>query len=183
VFYGGDVPASGLHGSWTKVADGSAAGGVKLTTPDNGWSTIDGPLAAPGDYIDVTFNAAAAVPYTVWLRLNAASNIKYNDSVWLQFSDALIGGSPAYPLNTTAGLLVNLENCSACGLAGWGWQNTSWWALQPATVSFATTGLHTLRIQVREDGVSLDQIILSANQYLTARPGAVKNDRTIVSKP
>jgi hypothetical protein len=39
-----------------------------------------------------------------------------------------------------------------------------------------------LRLQTREDGVSIDQIVLSAEKYLTTRPGTVKNDTTIVPK-
>jgi hypothetical protein len=38
----------------------------------------------------------------------------------------------------------------------------------------------TLRVQVREDGLSIDQIVLSPVQYLTSAPGAAKNDVTIL---
>jgi hypothetical protein len=37
-------------------------------------------------------------------------------------------------------------------------------------------------IQTREDGVSVDQIVLSADKYVTGRPGAAKNDRTILPR-
>jgi len=47
---------------------------------------------------------------------------------------------------------------------------------------FATTGTHTLRIQVREDGLSLDQIVLSADKYAAVSPGATKNDKTILAR-
>jgi hypothetical protein len=40
-----------------------------------------------------------------------------------------------------------------------------------------------MRIQVREDGVQLDQIVLSSSQFLSAAPGSVTNDTTIVPKP
>ena len=50
-------------------------------------------------------------------------------------------------------------------------------------MTFATSGAHTMRIQVREDGVQLDQIVLSSSQYLSAAPGGVTNDLTIVPKP
>jgi len=40
-----------------------------------------------------------------------------------------------------------------------------------------------MRIQVREDGVQLDQIVLSPNTYLSAAPGGKTNDGTIVPKP
>jgi hypothetical protein len=118
------------------------------------------------------------------LRLRALNNSKYNDAVWLQFSDAVAGGSAAYPMNTTAGLLVNLAtDGTGNSLSGWGWQNAAYWLAQPVTVSFAAGGTHTLRIQVREDGVQLDQIVLSPTTYLTRAPGPVNNDATIVPKP
>ena len=34
------------------------------------------------------------------------------------------------------------------------------------------------RIQTREDGVSIDQIVLSSEKYRTARPGTAKDDNT-----
>ena len=51
------------------------------------------------------------------------------------------------------------------------------------TLTFPTTGSHTLRVQVREDGVQFDQIVLSPSTYLNAAPGPVANDNTIVAKP
>ena len=65
----------------------------------------------------------------------------------------------------------------------WGWINGCYWVTQPATVTFATSGTHTLRIQVREAGVMVDQIVFSPSTYLTAAPGARTNDTTIVPKP
>jgi hypothetical protein len=38
-------------------------------------------------------------------------------------------------------------------------------------------------VQVREDGVQLDQIILSSGRFLSAAPGGPSNDPTIVPKP
>jgi hypothetical protein len=40
--------------------------------------------------------------------------------------------------------------------------------------------MRRLRIQVREDGVSIDQIVLSAVQYRSTRPGTAKNDTVIL---
>ena len=48
-------------------------------------------------------------------------------------------------------------------------------------VYVASTGTHTMRIQVREDGLSLDQVVLSPATYLTSAPGATKNDGTILT--
>src|SRR6202040_61058 len=41
----------------------------------------------------------------------------------------------------------------------------------------------TVRIQTREDGVSLDQVVLSPANWLTTAPGQTMNDATIVAKP
>ena len=41
---------------------------------------------------------------------------------------------------------------------------------------------HRIRVQSREDGVMIDQIVLSANKYKTTRPGGVKNDATILTQ-
>ena len=182
VIYASAIPAAARHGSWTTAADASSPNNVKLVTPDSGVANPNNPLASPVDYVDVSFNAPAGTPYRIWMRLQALANSKYNDAVWLQFSDALAGGSSIYPIGTTAGLLVNLAtDAGAASLNKWGWQNTAYWLTQQTTVSFATSGTHTVRVQVREDGVQFDQIVLSPTTYLNAAPGLLTNDNTIVS--
>jgi hypothetical protein len=47
---------------------------------------------------------------------------------------------------------------------------------------FATGGAQTLRIQAREDGISIDQLVLSPSTYLNSSPGALKNDTTILPR-
>jgi len=98
--------------------------------------------------------------------------------------DARVNGSSVYPLNTTNALLVNLTtDGTGSSLSGWGWINSAYWLSQPTTVTFAASGTHTLRVQVREDGVQFDQIVLSPTTYLNAPPGPTANDSTIVPKP
>src|SRR6185312_7720 len=136
----------------------------------------DAPLASPTHYFDVTFNAIAGTPYRLWLRLRALNNSKYNDAVWVQFSDARAGGSPVYAINSTSGLLVNLAtDAGAASLLNWGWGNSAYWLSQASTFTFPTTGAHTLRIQVREDGVQLDQIVLSPFSFISDAPGSPTN--------
>ena len=76
---------------------------------------------------------------------------------------------------------MSLEECSGCGVSNWGWQDNGWGAgvLGPV-VYFATTGTQRLRIQTREDGLAIDQIVLSPSTYLNAAPGLNKNDTTIL---
>jgi hypothetical protein len=49
-------------------------------------------------------------------------------------------------------------------------------------VYFQTSGTRTLRVQVREDGLSIDQIVLSPQTYLNSSPGSLLNDSTILPK-
>jgi hypothetical protein len=184
VIYASDIPSAARHGDWGLVNDAASPQATALATPDRNWSATSLPLASPTHYVDVDFSAAAGVPYRLWLRLKATSDDKFNDSVWVQFSDALVNGSPAYPLNTTSALLVNLAtDGTASSLRDWGWQNGAYWLNQPTTVTFATSGSHRMRIQVREDGVLIDQIVLSPERYRTRAPGSVSADTVIVSKP
>lgn len=181
VIHASDIPSGGLHGSWQTAGDPLSPDGVKLGTPDHGVAILSVPMAAPVHYVDVTFSADANKPYRLWLRVRAAGNSKWNDSLWVQFSDALVGGSPAYRMNTTSDLLVNLATDSTGNsLLDWGWQNTAYWLSQATTVTFPTSGAHTLRIQVREDGVEFDQVVLSPGTYLSTAPGPISGDSTIV---
>ena len=49
-------------------------------------------------------------------------------------------------------------------------------------VYFRKSGTQTIRIQTREDGFSIDQIVLSPSAYLHTAPGANKNDTRILGK-
>jgi regulation of enolase protein 1 (concanavalin A-like superfamily) len=181
VIHASSIPTGARHGSWRSAGDWSSPDGVKLTTPDDGVAITDQPRATPTDYVDVTFNAEANKRYRLWLRVKASGDSKWNDSLWVQFSDALSGGSPIYRMNTTSGLLVNLATSSdATDLQDWGWQNGAYWLWQDTTFTFPTTGMHTLRIQIREDGVQFDQIVLSPGTYMDRAPGSVSGDSTIV---
>lgn len=184
VIYAADVAASNIHGNWAKAGDTTAAAGVRIGSVDLGGATVSAPLAPPADYFDVTFQAQAGVRYRLWMRIDAAADSKWNDSFYVQFSGAVnSAGTPIYRVGTTQGLNVNQATCSTCVPAGWGWQNGAYWLPDTGEVRFASTGTQTMRVQIREDGVRLDQIVLSPAQYLTTAPGPKTNDNTIVPKP
>jgi hypothetical protein len=179
VLYSSDV--SVIAGLWTRASSTTGAGGQKMTTPNTG--LVSGPLAAPTHYFEASFDAPAATTYHVWLRLRAGGDSTANDSVWVQFSDGVdSAGVQRWRIGTTAALLVNLEDCVGCGVSGWGWQDNVSWTGGTALVRFATSGRHTIRVQVREDGIDVDQIVLSPSTWLSTAPGAVRNDTTIVPK-
>jgi regulation of enolase protein 1 (concanavalin A-like superfamily) len=179
VIYASDIPASARHGSWQTASDPLSPNLVKLRVPDNGAPTVSPPLASPTHYVDVTFNAAANTPYRFWIRMRAEGNSGSNDSLYVQFSDALAGGNPVFRTNTTSAMLINLDTGV---LLDWGWTNSASWVSQPTTFTFPSTGMHTIRIQVREDGVQFDQIVLSPSTYLNSPPGPAAGDSTIVPK-
>jgi hypothetical protein len=171
-------------GAWTRVADTTAAGGFRLASTDNGWSTPNAALAAPAHFVEFSFEAAPNTPYHVWVRLRASGNSKFNDSLFAQFSDAVsASGAPLYRIGTTSALTLNLQWSNGAKLNGWGWVDGAYWLAQQPTLSFAGSGLHTLRLQVREDGVQVDQVVISPATYLTTAPGQRSGDSTIVAKP
>jgi hypothetical protein len=182
VLYASDVIPSGR---WKLEADGAAAGGQRVRHPDGGAAKITTAVAQPVDYFEVTFNAVAGVPYRLWVRGRADGNSWANDSVFAQFDkSANASGTAQFRIGTTGATEVNLEDCSGCGLSAWGWQDNGWGVgVRGPLIYFATSGAQRLRIQTREDGLSIDQIVLSPSRYLTASPGALKNDTTILTRP
>jgi phosphatidylserine/phosphatidylglycerophosphate/cardiolipin synthase-like enzyme len=165
-------------GNWAATADSSAAGGVRMWNRNAGLAKPTAPSATPADYFELSFMADAGVPYKLWLRGMAEKNSYNNDSVFVQFSDSVSSsGASTYRIGTTAGTSVTIEECSSCGLSGWGWADNVIGGTG-APIYFASSGTHTIRIQRREDGVSIDQIVLSRSRYLTSPPGYAKNDGT-----
>jgi len=180
VVYASD--ASKVAGTWSLVADAAAAGGSRIWNPDKAAAKVSAPLANPVNYFEITFQAEAGVKYHVWMRGKADANGWANDSVYVQYSGSIDAtGASAYRIGTTSARTLSIEQGTNAGLAGWGWSDEAWDALAEP-ISFATSGAQTIRVQVREDGLSLDQIVLSAVTYLTAAPGAAKNDTTILSR-
>jgi hypothetical protein len=172
-------------GRWSIVNDPSAASGVRAHDENLGAPKVTAPAAQPAGWVEHGFLADPTQTYKLWLRLKADNNHWSNDSVWVQFSGATdLSGKPAYRIGTTSGLAVNLEECAGCGVSGWGWEDDGWGAVDRAGVllRFPEGGWQRIMIQTREDGVSVDQIVLSADKYVTGRPGAAKNDRTILPR-
>jgi regulation of enolase protein 1 (concanavalin A-like superfamily) len=172
-----DVAAGDVVGTWQWTADNTAAGGRALWNPDRGQSKVSPPLAAPANYFETTFDAAAGA-YRVWLRMRAQGNSTSNNSVSVQFNDALDQyGSPLYRIGSAQGAELVLQDPSGT-LSGWGWDDNSVNG-QPTLVYFAAAGQHRLRIQQRSDGAIVDQIVLSPDAFISSAPGGTRNDATI----
>jgi len=176
-----DIPENNLHGNWRAVPSATSPNQIMLATPDEDFATPDAPLSSPTNYFEVEFDTPQSLLYTLWVRLRATDDARWNDSIWVQFSDGAVWptDAPAYPIGSTDGLLVNLESCKRCGVAGWGFQNRAWWLNQSPVIELPA-GHHTIRIQTREDGVQVDNIILSPSRFavpFAASPGWARNTR------
>jgi hypothetical protein len=120
------------------------------------------------------------VPYYVWFRAEAEGNSYTNDSFFVQFNDSVdAAGHAVNRTGSTTGLAVVLEEGHAAGVSGWGWNDANYGGAAPP-VYFASSGVHTLRLQPREDGIVIDQIVISSAAYANKRPGLTKQDTTIV---
>src|SRR5262245_37277700 len=182
ILFAADAPVR--KGAWTIVADWTAAGGRRLTHPDAGAAKLNAPLAAPIHYFELTFAAEPGIPYRLWFRGQAENNDLTNDSAYVQFSDSVTSsGAAAFRIGTDTAMAFTLEDCNQCGVSGWGWQDSGYGAgvLGPE-VYFESSATHTIRVQTREDGLSIDQIVLSPATYLARAPGATKDDTTILGR-
>lgn len=178
VLYASEAPVR--VGAWSVVTDATAAGGQRLANRNVGLAKVTVPLADPADYFEMTFYAEAGKAYRLWLRGKAESDNYNNDSVYVQFSGSLNASRAAdYRIGTTSAATVILEDCHGCGLSDWGWQDNGYDGLG-SLIYFAQTGTQTIRVQAREDGLSIDQIILSKSTYLNTSPGSFKNDTVIL---
>ena len=154
-----------FYGAWQRVSDPTAASGSRLWHPNAGAPKQVAPLANPTNFFEVQFIADPTQEYKLWLRMKAEGDSWANDSVFVQFTGAKdAAGNSIYEIGTTSALAVNLEECSGCGVSGWGWEDDGWGAVNVngTTLRFPGGGPQTLRIQTREDGVSIDQIVLSS---------------------
>jgi endonuclease/exonuclease/phosphatase family metal-dependent hydrolase len=176
--------ASVISGAWSLVGDASAADGFRLANPDRGQAKLTTALASPADYFELTFTPEAGRAYRLWIRGKAEANSWTNDSVFVQFSSSKnASGSAVYRIGTTSATYYSIEEGSGAGLSGWGWQDNGYgYGVLGETIYFSGA-TEKIRVQAREDGVSIDQIVLSPVTYATSAPGATKNDTTILPEP
>jgi len=163
---------SAKAGKWAVTTDSGAYGGAKIRHPDGGAAKNVVADASPANYFELTFTATAGVPYHLWVHGRADGDDWDNDSVFVQFAGSVnSSGGVVYRIGTTSATEVNLEPCNGCGLDGWKWQDNGYgWGVYGPNIYFATTGTQKLRVQTREDGMSIDQIILSPSKYLKSKP-------------
>ncbi len=174
--------ATAVQGGWALVEDSSAASRRRVQNTDAGASTVTQALLSPSSYVEFSFIANAGTPYRLWIRGRATGNSPANDSVHLQFDGSVTStGTAISRIGTHDSTGFVLEDCDGCGLAAWGWQDNGVGrdVLGPL-IYFARTGVQRLRIQTREDGLGIDQIVLSAVRFRWRSPGTLTGDTTIL---
>ena len=179
-----DTTATTIVGTkWARVSASGAARGIALHNPDAGAAKVASAASSPGSYVEIRFYAAAGVPYHVWFRMQAEDNSYTNDSMYVQFSGAVTAsGTAVNRIGTSAASIVILEEGQGAGVSGWGWNDDGYGTLG-APVYFATSGVQTIRVQQREDGLMWDQLVVSAGKDLSTRPGLTRSDTTVAAHP
>jgi endonuclease/exonuclease/phosphatase family metal-dependent hydrolase len=179
VLYASKAPVRA--GTWAVKADSTAAGGFVIGNPNLGAAKLLTPLAKPQNYFEIKFPAYAGVGYHLWIRSKSLNNNTSNDSVYVQFSDSVTQADLATTrIGTNSAETVVLQACTGAPETGWGWSDNGWCGSGKA-IYFHTTGTHTLRVQVREDGLSIDQIVLSPQTFLSNAPGKAVTDATVLA--
>jgi hypothetical protein len=115
--------------------------------------------------------------------MRAENDASSNDSVHIQFDDAVdaLGASYAAMATSSSAELVLQDGPNGAADRAWGWTDNGWGAQGP-NVYFRTTGEQTIRVQQREDGAIIDQIVLSPDAYLSSAPGARRSDTVILPR-
>jgi hypothetical protein len=166
--------------AWQRVSDGSAARGTAIVNPDQQHPKMTTPTAHPASYVEASFRAAPGVPYRLWIRMRAQNDGWTNDSIFVQFSGSVsASGGAVNRIGSTEAMSVSLEEGHGAGLLGWGWADGAYGYLD-APIYFNGDTVQRIRVQQREDGVRIDQIVISADAYAASAPGALKQDSTIV---
>jgi hypothetical protein len=167
--------------AWTFVNDSTAAGGVRLANADAGGAKLAAPSPAPASFVELPFTVEPGRGYHVWLRGKAQNDSWQNDSTFMQFSGSVTAaGAPVFRIGSTSAAIFSIEEGNGAGVAGWGWQDNAYGFGALADAVYFESASQVLRVQVREDGLSFDQIVLSPVTFAAAAPGAGKNDATLL---
>jgi hypothetical protein len=143
---------------------GYSGAGYMVALPDAGVNAGNGPSLFPALYLDYCLEFPVAGTYYFWLRGATGDNAGTGNSIHI----ALDGTNPNATYNNRVGNDINDWGAS-CGTAlGWGWvREAGGNAGAPARVDVPAAGIHSFRIWMREDGVKLDQFVLTTDPAFT----------------
>ena len=173
VIYASDV--CDTHGAFGRAYDANSPEQVMIEDMPNEGLRVGGHFGNsadtnPENYLDVSFNAHANTIYHFWGRSKIVANgdAGTSDSMYAQFSDSLRldNTTPVNRIGTSQGLVYS-------DFDKWNWKWDDIWTgvtTEGEKFYLASEGPHTVRIQRREDGLAIDQIIISSGTFLNTRP-------------
>ena len=159
-------------GSWSPVSDASAAGGQRLNNPNAGAARLDTPLANPAHYFEMSFTARPAGPTVSGcaarrLTTRATTTRSMRSSTAVSMREGLRATESARPRGHTS---TWKRLTAPASTAGDGRTTDSAPGVLGPVIYFSASGTQTIRVQVREDGFSIDQIVLSPDTFLNSAP-------------
>jgi hypothetical protein len=134
--------------NWSVTADGAAAGGQVMRSLPNNGANINTGYTSGSPQLDFPIMFTTTGTYQVWLRGYAATGDDDSAHVGLD------GQGPA-----------SSDRISTFGTS-LGWTKATMDG-PVATIVVSTPGLHTLNLWMREDGLSVDRLLLTTNASFT----------------
>jgi hypothetical protein len=163
VVYASELPKQGLS-EFSVWKDPASPGGVLVGTPNSG-DELDPP---PENDPHVTFKVKvqSGVAYRPWMhmKVGAAKGKSQANLVFVQFSGA-VDAKKQPTLEPKGESYLSLRGPAR---PGWAWVSVS--DSDPKTVTFASSGEITVRLQAGMEGVGFDQFVLSPARYKDAPP-------------
>ncbi len=133
--------------------------GYMKASPDTGVNASNGPVLMPALYLDYCINFSTAGTYYFWVRGATGDSRGGGNSLHI----ALDGANPDLSSGNRIGNNIN-DWSGMCGLPqSWGWVSTAEGSRGRASVNVPSAGLHTFRLWFREDGLRIDQFVLTTD--------------------
>ena len=117
------------------------------------------------------FTAKRSTAYYLWIRMRAQSNSNANDSIHVQFSDSVdarVSRRSGSGRRARPRCCCRMDRAAARRGDGDG-PTTAGISWSPSTLR--ADGAHVVRIQQREDGAEIDQVVLSPVTFASSAPG------------
>jgi hypothetical protein len=146
------MEAENFHGnvsqgghSWTAVTTPAGFSGTEArkSTPDNGTNRSTG-YTTNSPRLDFQVNFTKTGTHYLWVRCNAISS-----------GNTCHGGIDGTAPSTAQNIVGTISS-------GYNWTNTRG-TTNKATISVGSTGVHTVNIWMREDGFTVDKIVLTTD--------------------
>jgi CHRD domain-containing protein len=165
---GNNSPQNGISWTFGNSFAGYSGTGYMESLPDAGVNAGNVPLT-PRLWMDYCINFPTAGNYYFLLRGSTDDSGGAGNSVHI----SLDGVDPNANENNRIGNDINDwgNQGGACATPlGWGWVFKSAVTTQPSFVTAPSAGLHTFRIWFREDGLKLDQFVLTSDPAFALAP-------------